>query len=104
MPDAATAEARRRFDRPELSPLWMEAHRRLAQGQVTRIGLRGLIPSQQRAVADLLGLQRLPGPDTTVALARLDSILAPLGLDLRTVVEAIHGPIPDLAADRLAQR
>jgi uncharacterized protein (TIGR02679 family) len=98
------AERAEGFGRPELTPLWTEARRRFEQGTVTTLRLRQLTPAQQQALADLLGLPRLPGADPTVTLDHLDAALRPVGLDTRSVVEAIGGPITDRAAQRSADR
>jgi uncharacterized protein (TIGR02679 family) len=101
-------EARRRFDRPALAPLWHEARRRFEQsdGPVTRLSLRALTADQQRAVADLLGLPYQPGPEVSIPVAKLDAVLraSPAGLDTRGVVEAVAGPLADRAGERRRQR
>jgi len=94
------------LDRPELAPLWRALHTRLSSGRpVGRVALGPLDLPAREALADLLGLDRLPEPRTTVALARLDQVLREsLGSDTRAVAEAILGPVGDRAADREADR
>ncbi|MEV0612504.1 TIGR02679 family protein [Nonomuraea sp. NPDC050404] len=76
-----------------LRPVWAALHARLCSGQrVSRFRVTGLDDGQQAAVADLLGLDRYPGPAVTIDVARLEGLL---GLDARTVAEAVIGPIDD---------
>jgi uncharacterized protein (TIGR02679 family) len=106
MPDSA-AEARRRFDRPELAPLWREARRRFEEAvPVTRLSLRCLSEGERRALADLLGMGRLPEPACTIAVSALDRVLigSPARLNTRGVVEAIGGPLADRTAERRTRR
>lgn len=104
-PDRA-AQARARFGRPELAPLWSALRDRLERsaGPVRRVRVGPLSPEQRVALADLLGLDRLPGEAPTVPVERLDVVLlqSPAGLDSRGVVEAIGGPLRDRAAERRA--
>ncbi|QNE73770.1 TIGR02679 family protein [Streptomyces finlayi] len=90
------------LDRPELAPLWQALHARLSAGQpVTRVRIGPLDEAARSALADLLGLDRLPGPQPTVALARLDEALVDsCGQDTRSVVAAIAGPLGDRTAER----
>ncbi|MFC4120732.1 TIGR02679 family protein [Nonomuraea zeae] len=77
-----------------LRPVWQALHERLSSGhQVSRVRVAGLGGEQQAAVADLLGLDRYPGPSITIDVARLEGALG--GLDVRTVTEAIVGPLDD---------
>ncbi|MGW2052754.1 TIGR02679 family protein [Streptomyces sp. NPDC001840] len=96
------------LDRPELAPLWRAVHDRLSSGRpVSRVTLGPLDLAGREALADLLGLDRLPEARTTVTLARLDAVLreaAGVGQDARAVVEAILGPVGDRAADRESGR
>jgi uncharacterized protein (TIGR02679 family) len=88
----------------ELMPVWQAFHARLSSGRpVSRVRVGPLTADQQVALADLLGLSRLPGVETQVPLARLEELLAPLGLSVSSVVEATCGPIGNVAADRAAQ-
>ncbi|WP_245641915.1 TIGR02679 family protein [Nonomuraea candida] len=78
----------------ELRPVWVALHRRLgAGGPLSRVRVTGLAEAEQAAVADLLGLDRYPGPAVTIDVARLEGALG--GLDARTVAEAVVGPIDD---------
>lgn len=90
------------LDRPGLAPLWKAFHIRLSAGQpVTRVRIGPLDDAARSALADLLGLDRLPGPRPTVALARLDeALLDSCGQDTRSVVASILGPLGDRAAER----
>lgn len=98
------SEVAARFGRPELEPLWREARRRFENSAtpVTRLTLRGLSPAQRSALADLLGLAHTPGPELSIAVARLDAILlaSPVGLDTRGVVAALSGPLIDRVGER----
>ncbi len=100
------AEARVRFDRPELAPLWRALRDRMERSDrpVSRVRVGPLTLAQRTALADLLGLSRLPGETFVVAVERLDQVLSesPAGLDSRGVVEAIGGPLVDRAAARRA--
>ncbi|WP_328906890.1 TIGR02679 family protein [Streptomyces sp. NBC_00234] len=93
------------LDRPELAPVWQAFHARLSTGRpVTRVRTGPLDEAARSALADLLGLDRLPGPHLTVALARLDeALLDSCGQDTRSVVTGIVGPLGDRAADRAAE-
>ncbi|MGN9842124.1 TIGR02679 family protein [Nonomuraea sp. H19] len=78
-----------------LRPVWRALHERLSSGhQVSRVRVTGLDPGEQAAVADLLGLDRYPGPSVTIDVARLQGVLGG-GLDVRTVTEQIIGPLDD---------
>lgn len=101
-----SAQARARFDRPELAPLWRALRDRLERSTepVRRVRVGPLSADQQVALADLLGLGRLPGETLTVPLDRLDAVLlqSPASLDSRGVVEAIGGRLRDRAGERRA--
>ncbi len=89
--------------RPALRPLADELARRLADGQVP---VTVAVPDACRpAVADLLGLDRVPGNGRRLGVARL---LVALGLPdvdaLRHAVESVTGPLPQPAARRRADR
>ncbi|GAA2963208.1 TIGR02679 family protein [Streptomyces enissocaesilis] len=94
------------LDRPGLAPLWRAFHDRLSTGQpVARVRVGPLDEAAQNAVADLLGLDRLPGPRPTLSLTRLDQALRDsCGEDTRSVVTAIVGPVGDRAAARATDR
>lgn len=92
--------------RPALAPLWAALRRRLeiSAGPVARVRVGPLDRGQQAALADLLGLERLPGEQAVVSVARLDAALAPMGFDARAAVEAVSGPLVDRAGQRAAAR
>lgn len=94
-----------RFDRPELARLWAAVRGRLeasAGATVQRVTVDGLAPDERAAIAELLGLDRLPGERTAVPMARLEAVLADRGTCARQVVEAVGGPLRDRAAERAA--
>ncbi|MGA6165296.1 TIGR02679 family protein [Amycolatopsis magusensis] len=88
--------------RPELTPLWHAVHTRLSSGlPVSRVRVGPLDADQQAAIADLLGLDKLPGPHADISLPRLQqAVQEATGQDLRTVVTDLRGPIADRAAER----
>ncbi|MFF7216841.1 TIGR02679 family protein [Streptomyces sp. NPDC008238] len=94
--------ARHTLDRPALAPLWQAVHDRLSSGRpVARVTLDGLEEDTREALADLLGLDRLPGTRATVSLDRLDQVLREsLDADVRAVVQMIRGPLGNRAAAR----
>jgi uncharacterized protein (TIGR02679 family) len=68
---------------------------------VSRVRVGPLDPGEQAALADLLGLPRLPGEYATVSVSRLDEVLREaVGDGVRGVVEQLVGPIVDRAGDR----
>ncbi|MGE0305707.1 MAG: TIGR02679 family protein [Acidimicrobiia bacterium] len=100
-------EACKRLDRPALTPIVEELARRLDEGRgtPTRITLRGLHDDHRSALADLLGTAKLPPADTSLEVARLLSALRLSdAAELRQVIEQLHGPLANRAADRAAQR
>jgi uncharacterized protein (TIGR02679 family) len=100
-------EASKRLDRPALTPIVEELARRLDEGRgtPTRITLRGLHDDHRSALADLLGTTKLPPADTSLEVARLFSALRLSdAAELRQVIEQLHGPLANRAADRAAQR
>jgi uncharacterized protein (TIGR02679 family) len=92
--------------RPVLRPLWQALHDRLSSGRpVNRVRIGPLDEEQREAVADLLGLDRLPREHLTVALPRLDAVLEQTcGRDARAVVAELIGPLDDSAARREQDR
>ncbi|WP_405583348.1 TIGR02679 family protein [Streptomyces sp. NBC_01190] len=90
------------IDRPALRPLWRAVHERLSSGRpVSRVRIGPLDDDQREALADLLGMERLPDRRPSIALARLEEAIAdPGGRTLREVVGAIVGPLDDRAAAR----
>jgi uncharacterized protein (TIGR02679 family) len=100
-------EACKRLDRPALAPIVEELARRLDEGRgtPTRITLRSLHDDHRSALADLLGTAKLPPADTSLEVARLLSALRLSdAAELRQVIEQLHGPLANRAADRAAQR
>jgi hypothetical protein len=87
---------------PELAPLWQAAHDRLSSGRpVSRVRVGPLDSRQQAALADLLGLGRMPGEYPTISLPTLDQILTEsVGAGTRAVVAQLIGPLGDRARDR----
>jgi uncharacterized protein (TIGR02679 family) len=62
-----------------------------------------LTDDERSALADLLGLDRLPPASTTVSVAKLDQLLtATVGEDLRSVVVRLVGPLDDRTERRTA--
>ncbi|HEY6423858.1 MAG TPA: TIGR02679 family protein [Pseudonocardiaceae bacterium] len=94
------------FDRPELGALWTELRRRFeaaGDGEVRTVRLARLDPAQRSALADLLGLARLPGEPATVLVARVDeAVRRGCGLGVRELTERLHGPLRDRPAERVA--
>ncbi|WP_327170600.1 TIGR02679 family protein [Streptomyces sp. NBC_00464] len=91
--------------RPELNPVWQTVHDRLSSGRpVTRVRLGLLDETQREALADLLGLDRLPDSRPSVALARLEEAVTELsGRTVREVVAELIGPLGDRAGERRRQ-
>jgi uncharacterized protein (TIGR02679 family) len=92
------------FDRPELSALWTELRRRFegaGNSEVRTVRLAGLGPAERSALADLLGLARLPGEPATVSITRVDdAVRRGCGLSARELTERLHGPLRDRPAER----
>ncbi|MFD7232485.1 TIGR02679 family protein [Streptomyces sp. NPDC059881] len=88
--------------RPELRPLWRAVHDRLSSGRpVTRVRLGPLDETQREALADLLGLDRLPEARPSIALARLEDAVTELcGRTVRETVTELIGPLGDRASQR----
>ncbi|RZB16040.1 TIGR02679 family protein [Streptomyces sp. F001] len=91
--------------RPDLRPLWLAVHDRLSSGRpVARVRVGPLDEAQRAALADLLGLERLPDARSAVPLARLEEAVAELcGRTVRDVVVELVGPLGDRAAERRRQ-
>ncbi|MDX2932780.1 TIGR02679 family protein [Streptomyces ipomoeae] len=102
-PEPAPGE--RTLRRPELRPLWHTVHDRLSSGRpVTRVRLGPLDDAQREALADLLGLDRLPDVRPSVALARLEEAVTELcGRTVRETVTELVGPLDDRAGERRRQ-
>jgi len=68
---------------------------------VSRVRVGPLDSDERAALADLLGLSRLPGEYANVSVARLDEVLHDaVGDGVRAVVEQLVGPLVDRASDR----
>lgn len=92
--------------RPALAVVWQELARRLSRGdQPSSLSLNNLEATQQQAIADLLGLDRLPGSKMRLSMARL---IAACNFDsteqLKAVAEAVAGPIVDRKKEREQQQ
>ncbi|RCW39655.1 uncharacterized protein (TIGR02679 family) [Halopolyspora algeriensis] len=92
--------------RAELAPLWREVHRRLSSGRaVTRLRVGPMDDEQRFALADLLGLDRLPERHHSLPLSRLESVVADAcGCSVTEVVTELLGPLADRAGDRDRER
>jgi len=101
-----TARAQERLGRPELAGLVDELERRFGDGDVpASIAMRDLPGSARRALADLLGSDRLPRVDARVRIDRLlDALALSSVAELKDAVEALRGPMPDRRAQRVAER
>ena len=99
------APGERTLRRPELRPLWHTVHSRLSSGRpVTRVRLGPLDDAQREALADLLGLDRLPDARPCVHLARLEEAVTELcGRTVRETVIELVGPLDDRAGERRRQ-
>lgn len=86
----------------QLTPLWHAVHDRLSSGRpVSRVRVGPLDDAQRGALADLLGMSRLPGEYASVSVDALERILQEsLGTGVRDVVTALVGPLGDRAGDR----
>lgn len=88
---------------PALEPLWRAVHERLSSGRpVSQVRVGPMSDEQRSALADLLGMARLPAEHATVQLSRLDELLhEAVGAGVREVVTELVGPVDDRAGDRL---
>jgi uncharacterized protein (TIGR02679 family) len=95
-----------RLARPELAPLVDELARRYANGDnPVSLTLRAMPDEARRALADLLGLDRLPRAEARVPIARLVTAVGFSTTDeLRAAVDALRGPLPDRRAERSADQ
>jgi uncharacterized protein (TIGR02679 family) len=102
-PSDSEKAATERLARPGLEPLVAELARRFASGagDPARVQLANLSGPQRAALADLFADAHLP---KLPAVVRIDRLCARLGLDspaaLRRCIEALTGPLGDLAAER----
>ncbi len=99
------AEVLTRFENDALMPLWQMLHRRYERAggrPVRRVRIPVSNGVERQWLADLLGLERLPHNHVIVSVEKLDAILdqAVAGLDTRTAVEFLCGPIDDVLALR----
>jgi len=103
MPDQ-TSRAATRLGRPEFAPVVEELARRFGNGDLpATLTLRDLPVPTRRAVADLLGADRLPGAALRLPVGRLQSALGvPSLAELRDLVAVLRGPLPDRRAERRA--
>ena len=82
-----------------LRPLWRAVHDRLSSGQpVSSITIGEWDADQREALADLLGLDRVPAVGARLSMAKLELAVAPAGHDVRGVVEQLLGPLDDRKA------
>lgn len=80
-----------------LRPVWEAVHQRLSSGRpVSTVRVGPLSEAAREALADLLGLDSLPGEYATVSLRKLAEAVG----DVRAVVVAEIGPLDDEAARR----
>jgi uncharacterized protein (TIGR02679 family) len=101
-------EILRFLSRPGLRRLWPEVRDRLERlgGARGTVRLEGLDDTERLAMADLLGLPRLPEKELRVGLDRLDRVLreSRFGVDLRTAMEILGGPLRDRPGEREQER
>lgn len=101
-------EIHRFLARPGLRRLWPEVRDRLERlgGARGTVRLEGLADDERLALADLLGLPRLPERELRVGLDRLDRLLreSRFGIDLRTAMEILGGPVRDRPGEREQER
>lgn len=96
---------RDRLARPELEPLCDELVRRYEASDrlVATITLRELDEATRRAIADLLGSDRLPPATCRVVVRHVAAALGTDAAGLRSALCDLRGPFIDRAADRLAR-
>ncbi|WP_329219639.1 TIGR02679 family protein [Streptomyces sp. NBC_01485] len=87
---------------PRLRPLWQAVHDRLSSGRpVSGVRLGPLDDDEREALADLLGMDRLPDQRPTVRLTRLEDAVAEAGGGtVRDLVTQVIGPLGDRDAER----
>jgi uncharacterized protein (TIGR02679 family) len=91
-----------------LLPVWRAVHRRLSSGKAvstrSQVQVGSLTGEQRAALADLLGLDRLPAQRPRLALAELDAAVREAsGSGLRELVARVIGPVGDRAGERLRE-
>lgn len=93
-----------RLGHPDLSPLVDELARRYSSGHdPVRVTLPDLGDAGRRHLADLLGVDRLPAPGSTLPVTRLAAALGVEATDgLRAIVTQLRGPLGDRRAERAA--
>jgi uncharacterized protein (TIGR02679 family) len=80
-----------------LLPLWQAVHDRLSSGKpVSSVRVGPMAEADREALADLLGLAKLPGEYVTVSMAKLADAVG----DVRAAVVEVLGPLDDRAARR----
>lgn len=80
-----------------LLPLWQAVHERLSSGKpVSTVRVGPLAEADREALADLLGLAKLPGEYVTVSMAKLAEAVG----DVRATVTEVLGPLDDRASRR----
>lgn len=91
--------------RPGLAPLWAELIRRWESSArpVSSVTLRGLTESQRQALADLLGIDRLPGAQCNIAIRRVEMNLGVTTEELRSALTDLRGPWGNRALEREAR-
>jgi hypothetical protein len=101
-------ELLRVLGRPELRRLWTEARGRVEQLGSPRgtVLFTGASEAERRAVADLLGLPKVPTGALRIRLDHLDRILraSRFAVDLRTALELLDGPLRDHVGERAEER
>jgi uncharacterized protein (TIGR02679 family) len=99
------SDAARRLNRPELAPVVDELVRRFSEGAApVRLTLRDLSPRTRSTIADLLGLDRLPGPEFRLGVDRLRGALGVSSDDeLQAIIVQLRGPLTDRRAERAAR-
>lgn len=94
-----------RLARPELARLWEELVRRWASSDraVATVTLRQLTEPERRALADLLGADRLPPTTCSVSVSRVTANLGVELDDLKAALRELRGPWGNRAAERAAK-
>ncbi|WSP86919.1 TIGR02679 family protein [Streptomyces sp. NBC_01235] len=102
MPSSVPSSVPPHLTEPRLRPVWQAVHERLSSGRpVSGVRLGPLDDEEREALADLLGLDRLPDQRPTVRLARLEDAVAEAGGGtVRDLVTQVIGPLGDREAER----